>query len=177
MKLGFSKTQFALLFSLGFMGAAFLMVFGLVYVIESDAEQLRTKAAELAFQKAQAEEQFETTRLLEDTQEERNRLADFVLTEQTIIDFISEIETIATSQQLDFDTQTIAPKKTKHPTFDDLTISFGFSGAEDNVWYMIKLFESLPYHSHIQDIDLSQNSEGNWSVRLLIHITILEYEE
>lgn len=174
MNITLDKTKFALLLSLSFMGGAALVVLGLAYVVETDAELLRTQSKELAFQKAQAEEQFETTRLLESTTEERARLRDFVLTESTIIDFISSIETLAESLNLSFDTENITPVETKHQTFNDLTIDVSFRGQRENVQLMLRALESLPYHSWVNDMILREEITGEWTISTSIHITILE---
>lgn len=164
------------MFALGFASAAVLATLGLVYVVESDANTLRTQSQELAFQKAQAEEQFETTRLLESTTQERAELADFVLSEATIIDFISQIETLAQTLGLEFDTENIVPVETKEPSFDDLTIDFLFRGPKENALFMLQALESLPYHSYVNDVIVREEINGAWTVNTSIHITILEHE-
>lgn len=154
-----------------------LALIGLVYLIESDAETLRAQARELAFKKAQAEEQFETSRLLEQTADERNSLREYILTEGTVIDFISTLESIAAEQGLSFSTQAITPEVTKDALFDNLTMGFAFSGPKENVSYLVKVLESVPFRSQIDAVTLREEDDGVWTATVKLFVIILEYED
>ena len=177
MKFDLNKTTIALLLSLGFLVVAVLSVFGLIYVIESDAEALKTQAREIAFREAEAEEQFETTRLLEETIDERAQLQEFVLTEATIIDFITEIEAIAADLSLTFDTQRITAQEVKHGSFEGLTIDMTFNGPRARAATLLTLLEELPYHSHLENVAVTQSAGGEWNVNLTLFVTILQHDQ
>lgn len=172
-----NKTKISLLLSFSFMLAGALSLVGLVYVIEDNAVNLRERVIALAYEKAQEEERYETERLMEDTKTEREALSYFVLTEESVIDFITNIEAIASSLQLDFKTQTISPEETKDKNFDELSMKFIFSGPKLSVEKMISVFETIPHHSYIRDLSIRQSENDSlWSAEILLVVTIVEHD-
>lgn len=172
-----NTTQISFFITFGFMVFGTLVLLGLVYVIEGNAMTLREQVSAIAYTKAQQQERYETERLLDETKEERERLTQFVLTEGSVIDFITNIEALAHSLQLSFNTQTITPEKTKDTNFDELSMSFDFSGPKPVAEYMISVLETTPHHSYIRDLSVRQSEGGAvWSVNLVLVVTIAAYD-
>lgn len=170
-----TKLSFFMAFSFMVLGA--LSVVGLIYVIENNAVKLRDRVQAIATDKAQEEERYETERLLEETQDERAALSYFVLTEGSVINFITDIEKIAASLGLEFNTQTITPEETKDKNFDELSMKFSFSGTQSSVEKMISVFETIPHHSYIRELNLRQNENGaQWSVDMTLVVTIATHD-
>ena len=170
-----NSTLITFIFALGFMLVSAGAIMGLIYIVEGNAIELGDRVRAIAYNKAQQEERYETERLLEETKEEREALSNFVLTEGSVIDFITNIEAVASAQGLEFDTQAISPESTKDETFDELSMSFNFSGQKSAVEYMISVLETVPHHSYIRDISLKQSEDRlKWTVRLTLVVTILE---
>lgn len=177
MKKMINTTQVSFFITLSFMIFGALVLLGLVYVIEGNAVTLREQVSAIAYTKAQQQERYETERLLDETKEERERLAQFVLTEGSVIDFITNIEALAQSLQLSFNTQTITPEKTKDTNFDELSMNFDFSGSKPVVEYMISILETTPHHSYIRDLTVRQSEGGAvWNVNLVLVVTIATYD-
>lgn len=176
MNIQLGKTQITFLFALGFTLVSGLSLFGLSYVIQTDAEQLRATTKELAYEEAMSEERFESGRLFEETEMERSELESYILSEDKIIDFVNNLESLARLYQLEFITQTISPEKLKDPTFDNLTLDLSFSGRKENVDFMISVLETQPYLSHIKSLALRNNGD-NWNAILSLEVTIFDYEE
>jgi hypothetical protein len=145
----------------------------LVYFIDTDARALAEQSAALAQREAEEKERLDTVRLLEDTLEERTQLKAHVLTESSIITFITNIESIAAEQALEFTTQTITPVVTPDPLFDQLTLEFAFSGPEEQVTFLLELLEKLPYHSTIQTVSVRQLGPDQWSANVSLVVTTL----
>jgi voltage-gated potassium channel Kch len=145
----------------------------LVYVIDTDANALAEQSAALALREAEEKERLDTVRLLDDTFEERTELKKHVLTESGIITFITDLETIAKQQALEFTTQTITPIVTPDPLFDQLAIEFIFTGRPEQVTFLLELLETLPYHSTIQTVSVRQASPERSSANVSLVVTTL----
>lgn len=177
MKKAINTTRVSFFIALSFMVFGASMFLGLVYIIEGSVVTLREQVSAIAYTKAQQQERYETERLLDETKEERERLAQFILTEGSVIDFITTIEALAHALELDFNTQTITPEKTKDQNFDELSMSFDFSGSKPTAEYMISILETIPYHSYIRDISIKQSEDGIfWSVKVVLVVTIITYD-
>lgn len=145
----------------------------LVYRIEHDAGELQQKAAALALREAQEKERLDTVRLLEDTLDERTELKSYILTEEGIINFLTDLEATAENQQLDFITQSITPLDTPDPLFDQVSINLAFTGDQEDVSFLLKLLETLPYLSSLESVAVRQGAgEGRWSANVTLLMTI-----
>ncbi len=177
MKKVVNKTYVSFLIAFGFMSLGALSLTGLIYVIEDNAVTLRDRVSAIAYEKAQEKERYETERLLEETKDERAELSSIVLTEESVIDFITSIENIAGSSGLNFKTQTITPEATKDKNFDELSIKFNFSGSRSSVEYMMSVFETVPYHSYIRELSIRQSEAENiWTVEMVLVVTIIQHD-
>lgn len=151
-----------------FIGTVGALLF-LVYRIDHDALLLEEKSTALALREAQEQERLNTVRLLEDTSDERTKLASYILTEEEIIDFINNFEQTAKQQQLDFVTQTITPVETPDPLFNEIAITMAFTGDKEDVMFLLQLLETLPYLSSLESVAVRQsNSDGRWSANVAL---------
>jgi len=177
MKARISKTAVTLFVSFGFLVCSAGALLGLGYFIETGATNLTATAQQIAYQQAQAGERFETSRIVEETVSERNELESYVLTEATVIDFISELEDTAARLGLMFSTQTISPEETKDPDFDLVRMDVAFSGPAGTVKRMIRLIETMPYASEVQTVSVGVDAGDVWRAEVVLELDILEYEE
>lgn len=171
MKQSSTKIVFAIALTIALVAGGSLAA--LVYVIDADATALAEQSAALAVREAEEKERLDTVRLLEDTLEERTELKKHVLTESGIISFITDLETIAAQQALEFTTQTITPVVTPDPLFDQLTIEFSFTGKQEQVVFLLELLETLPYHSTMQAVSIREISPEQSSANVSLVVTTL----
>jgi hypothetical protein len=170
-------TTYSFLVGLAFVGFSIAAVIGLAAMVRSGAVTLAATAREIAYQQARADERFEISRVVEETAAERSELANYVLTEAKVIDFISEFERIAAARGLQFSTLMINPEKTKDPNFDFITMEVSFSGTSDAVMGMTALMETIPYQSEVVSLKMA-NAEGvSWTANLTLKLTVREYEK
>lgn len=141
-----------------------------------DAAKLKTTVEEVAFKQAEDKGTIEVSKLFTDTEEERNKLKQYVLTEDTLIDFVSQLEATAGKMGLDFMTQGILPKTgKKNSRFSSVSINVGFSGDREQVMSMLKVIETLPYHGEVSQVSVM--SRGNtWETSVLMELTIIAYD-
>jgi Tfp pilus assembly protein PilO len=175
MKKAKNTTQIIFVVTLVFILGSITALLGLIYLIEENSIELKERVHLISLNKAQQEERYEVERLLSETKEERENLLNFVLTEDTVIDFITNLEKLASSYGIEFNTKTISPEKTKDEMFDDLNLNFSFSGPKDDIAFLISVLETVPNHAYIKDLSVRQSEEGNtWSVNMTLVVTILE---
>lgn len=124
------------------------------------------------------------------TQDERNAIGEFVLTEGKTSTFLTDIEKVAATQDVTLTTnslEVVKPVKkvasgTTTPTtqstepslFDTLSISFLIEGQEDDVKKMLHVFETLPYHSKVNTFSLKREAEGYAKGTLSLSVSLLK---
>ncbi len=155
---------------------------GFVYqqhLLLKSADTLEGELARLAQVEAVQQASFKNIDLHEETTEERRILQTYVLTEARLIDAISELETIAQQQGLEFETDTISPVEEKKKEQDDAVSKFkldlSFSGSKNSVQKMLTILEVLPYHSNVDTVAL-RFSEGVWKASVVLYITVIAYD-
>lgn len=97
--------------------------------------------------------------ILEETEVERQVLDTFVLQDDSdTIALLSKIDEIAFAQGVVLTTNNL--KVVESTTdFNDLAVSFSIEGDETGVFNMVRMFETLPYHGRITNLDVNRSSE------------------
>lgn len=120
---------------------------------QSEAEAKRTQLTALAD-------------LVIDTKEDRDMLASRVVTESSVIDFLSLIEETARGQGLEIETKSLNVRPfNENEIFELLTLTTEVQGALDGVLVMIALFESLPFQVTILNVSLDNVAGDNIGTR------------
>ncbi len=124
------------------------------------------------------------------TQDERNEISAFVLTEDETSVFLTDIEKVAATQNVTLTTNSLEVVKpikkvasgtttpqTQEITpslFDTLSISFLIEGQEDAVKKMLYVFETLPYHSTVNMFTLKREAGGYAKGTLNLSVSLLK---
>ena len=112
-------------------------------------------------------------KLVKDTKEERERIADvFLHDESESIRFLNEIETLAPTFGLTFKTDALEKNKDEKSKEEYIKMAFSYSGAKEAVLKFTELIETIPYHSQVDALSLRETSAGNFEGKISIRITI-----
>lgn len=114
----------------------------------------------------------EIEELIHTSAAQREQLAAFILTRDETISFLNEIERIAKEQGLSFSTSQLDTTASTDPLFENLRVSFAFSGPEQVVRRLIAIFETLPYNVRVTSLTLSSANEV-WQGAISIEMPLL----
>jgi hypothetical protein len=144
----------------------------LLYQISAQGKKLESFLTILNDQSAQEESYVRISRLVQDTEDERNTMASaFFKDESDSIGFLGDIESLASAIGLTLTTdslnKTTAEDKTEH-----ITMTFTYRGKKEVVQEFTTLLEHVPYHSWIDSLFLQAVDDTTWEGTATIHITI-----
>lgn len=111
--------------------------------------------------------------LLEQTKEERGRLASaFLSSENEGIELLNTIETEAPKAGIVL-TDSLIERVTdpQRPEQSEIVMRFSYSGSEAAVYDFSRLLETMPMHARIEKLTLQKEGEG-WTAQAEIRITI-----
>ncbi len=113
-------------------------------------------------------------RLVSETESERMALAQLVLPDESVVEFLSLIESLGKGQGITVKTNSI-DVITNKASFETLVLNLEVEGSEQGVLHILQLLEALPYKSSVESVLLSRagNSEtGNvWKGVFVLHVT------
>jgi len=125
----------------------------------------------LAKSNAKDSAQVRLGRLIKDTEADRLILnSHFFGSEGDSINFIGEIESLASALGLDLETETL--DKVNFNKNDAIKTIFRFSGNKKQVVGFLRLMENTPLHSRVESFSLEQKGPDSWQGRLTMFITI-----
>jgi len=160
----------------------FLLSVGGVYMIWNNIQNkgvdLAQKANALANFEAQNQSYRELEKLVEETGSERDKLQQYLLTEDKTIDFLSMIEELATTQSVKLSTDALKVQNIDGP-FDSLLISYRVEGMKTRVDVLLKLLETLPYQSVVSGISLQYTSKEGADITtgtFTLAVTLVNYD-
>lgn len=158
----------ALIYCLG----GLVVLIGTVYLTQQNKQKfadVRAKNAE-----AEAAKQLSTTieQTLQVSARDRATLDTFFISERDTIDFITEVETLAQTLQVQVETTqlSVIPATDTEPS--RLQIGFVVKGSYNNVARMLFALETLPYHRTIPDRSISKTLTGEWEGSMVLHVTL-----
>jgi hypothetical protein len=156
--------------------SAYFVVFGLVLLYalitvqsqKAEAVSLRTTLAEQTTKQAAART-VETT--IANTEVVRNELASFFLSEKETITFIADIEALASV--LGVGVETTALDITR-PAGGNAVLKTGFAvtGSRIAVINFMQALETLPYHSTLPTLRVSNQGDGEWQGQVEVLVTL-----
>lgn len=87
--------------------------------------------------------------------------------EEDTVAFLSAIDDIAAALQISVVTKVLTVEEQKNEPYDILTMTFEVDGSESSVMEMVRVFEELPYHSHVTNADLTRYTDEETGAALL----------
>ena len=171
------KTKIVAGGSLVFFSVCMLGVFLLWWHIQNTGQQLAVQAQEVADFEAKGQTYRDLERVIESTQEQRDALEDFVLTEAKAVDFLAKIEQLALTQGVELTTNSLEVTQGKD-LFDSLLISYSVAGTKERVEALFLLLEALPYHTEVSRLSLQYSDDGYAAAAGSVEITVslLQYD-
>ncbi len=167
-----SKTKriFVLTSSLAVISGLAVSVF--YYIIAKEADRLEEQVQILTENNTKESAYVRMNRLVEDTEEERERLAGFYFkNEGDSIAFLGETERLARELGIAFKTEALDKVVTKDKQ-EFIKMSFAYEGRKSDIFTFAQLFEALPYHTRVESLKLRQLDSGNWAGNTTIQISI-----
>lgn len=168
------KAAFAILYFICFVG---LLGCGMYTIARLGAEY---ESSRMVIDEQQAKEKAynDVVQIVATTEDDRDTLAGFFITEKDTINFITNIENYARRQNLLLETTQLAvePRKEKTEKTEAsepmLKIGFIFKGSEMSVKNMVLFFETLPLHKTIPELNIIKVSDTEWEGRIALQVTI-----
>lgn len=97
---------------------------------------------------------------LAETVADREQLNSLILEgDDGAVRLLSTVDELAKDLGLTLTTKQLTKEVTKEPAFDDLFVEFGISGEARSVVKMVQMFELLPYHSQVVQLNLTRKSD------------------
>lgn len=144
-----------------------------VYKINSQGILLEEQLRILSENNTKESAYLKLQRLAQETEIERGLLANsFFRQEEDSINFLGEIESLASTLGLSFKTESLDKVVEKSTNKEYIKISFVYSGQKDVVYKFSKLMEYVPYHSVVESLSFRKVEDNNWEGKLAISITL-----
>lgn len=147
---------------------------GFTYIVSKKKGELEVQLQAAAAAKAHERELSSLVRVVKETQDEREELNTYMLTEGEIIGFLSLIETVAKEQGVELKTSQLTEQEAS-VTFERLNIRTLVSGPYAAVARTLAIFEELPYQSSLPNVALTKRDDeqggDSWSGEVEIVVT------
>jgi hypothetical protein len=144
-----------------------------VYKINSQGLLLEEQVKILSENNTKESAYIKLQRLAQETEVERALLANsFFKQEGDSINFLAEVEALASTLGLSFKTESLDKVIEEETNKEYIKISFVYSGQKDLVYKFSKLMDYVPYHSVVESLSLKKGVDDNWEGRLAISITL-----
>ena len=155
---------------------ALVVLGGMLYLIERKDGLYEHEQSRRATHAAIEREFASQTALLAETAADRKELARSMLTEDTVVDFLSLVGTLARAQGVVAETRSLAVESIEgNETFEYLTLTMDVTGAFSPVMETLVLLESLPYQINIRTTTVeradAQTGDGLWQGRYRLYVT------
>ena len=129
----------------------------LVYGISLKKESIDTNATAWLAAEERREQLDSLLALVERTAEERATLASYMLTNESVIDFLSDIEHMARARNLALETRSLTVEPiAKNETFESLALVVDVTGNLDEVSSMLALIEAMPLQVSVSGVTLTR---------------------
>ncbi len=174
-----SETKTFAIFSGVICGLAFLALGSIVYLIQTQdaayADRLQVRATRIATDK-QAES---FNKLVAETASDRTELTQYILTEDSVVGFLSRIGNLAHARGLTAETRSLAVKPIEGNTvFEYLTLEVDVTGPFEPVTQMLSVLEALPYQVQVRTVSVERASEtkGGMLWHGSYHLSVTKYK-
>lgn len=129
----------------------------------------RTRAAETEVHIKALNALEETVRTSAD---DRKKLSSYVLPNTAIIEFVTDIESIAKGQGVKFTTNQLEEFDVDD-TFKELKVEATIEGTFDGVMRMLRILETIPRQSTLQSVAIRREGEGGvWVAGVVLSVTM-----
>ena len=157
--------------SLFLVGMAICVFFGVRHVYGLGAELVAQ--AELVANNAERQRQVEDlSRLISSTQDDRTGLSSYILSKEDTITFLTIGEQLATQRGVLYVTESLREVESAGG-FDQLVVAFTMEGPNDDVQYLLRTLEALPYHGELTRLQFDKKSlSGEGEVRARVELTV-----
>ncbi len=157
-------------------GTTYFLVFALVlfYALitvqsqKAEAVTLRTTLAEQTTKQAAARTVMAT---IDSTEAVRTELSGFFLSEKDTITFIADIEALATTLGVAIETTALDIERPAEGN-PILKTGFAVSGSRSGVLNFMRALETLPYHSTLPSLRVSNQGDGEWQGQVAVLVTL-----
>lgn len=174
-----TRTKVIALISLGFCLGSLSLLGAILFVVNGQKKNLydaRLKAAE-------AEMQADALSALQETvarsAEDRKKLQGYILAEESIIDFLSLIETTAREQGVKLDTK--LDNAPIDDVFEELRFDMSIEGSFDGVMRMLRIIETLPGQESVPQVSITRGGgEGEKETNMwdaTISLVVIKYKK
>lgn len=155
--------------------------FGFLYLVSKHEQTLQDELRAAAEAESRSNALDALIEVTEKTAEERKALAEVILKEENIIEFLSLIETVAREQGVTVKTNSLTPIPLSSD-FDTLEIGFELKGDYATVLHVIRLLEMVPYQSTLTRVLLANLSDAENSVdsdvwQATVSMTVTKYRK
>lgn len=172
------KTKIIALLAFTYLLAAGGVVVVMSLMIARDSAELNTQVRVIADSSALLKQYAELTAFMEQTEADREKLKAFIVHENDIIAFLSEVETVGRTLGLSVQTTNLDTQADPDSLFDTLYVSLTLSGAEQSAYTFLELMENLPYAQQILSFTFSRDAvnQDQVSGALQIALAMKSYE-
>jgi len=174
-----SKTNQYALFSLLFFVAS-VGVSGFTYhLIDKEGSKLETQMRIVGENKLLQEQYNSLLIAVDESKFEYEELNSYMLTEDKTINFLSEIETLASDMGLQFSTDSLEVVPLPNPQFKSINLALKATGKRDDMVGFLTILETLPYYSRIDDLTFSEVSKGGatWTSKISLMVGLHTYDK
>jgi hypothetical protein len=165
-----SRTKIIALIALLLFVLSLAMYGGVVYVTNTHKAKLydeRLRVAEVGVQVRALNALEETVR---ESADDRKKLASFVLPKDTVIEFVSMIESKGRAPGVTFTTNELE-EVAIDDTFGELKVNATIEGSFDGIMRTLHILEAIPLQSSLPQVTISRVSEDTWNASVVIHVT------
>lgn len=166
-----SRTKIIALAALILFMLSLVMYGGFVYVINTHKAKLfdeRLRVAEVGVQVRALNALEQTVR---ESADDRKKLASFVLPKDTVIEFVSMIESKGRSSGVTFTTNRLS-EAVIDDTFGELEVNATIEGTFDGIMRTLHKLEAIPLQSSLSHVTVTRvGEEDSWNASVVIHVT------
>lgn len=149
---------------------------GMLFLVQQKARAYETERHARAMHAAAQKELRSLEALVGETAGDRSALAEYILTEDSVVDFLSHIEDLARIQGVAAETRSLAVEPMQDTdVFEQLTVEVAVTGPFAPVTQILSLLESLPYQVHVRTVTI-ERVEGiarsdRWRATYRVYVT------
>lgn len=148
--------------------------------LKNSAANVSDLATELSYQTDRATRLNSVETIVRDTEEERAQLKTFFLSEDDIVDFITEVESLGNSLGVPIDVLSVSSETPEVVgTGGVLELRVTFDGPWNSVVSMLALLETQEIATTLNKVSLSYkgHEDSEWSVTATLQAQMFKYEE
>ncbi len=170
-----SKTTLIFIGSLIYLCVASLVLGLGIYKVHKAGKELQNRLTAISEQNAERQSHTALARILAESEEDRNAIDAFVLTERKTSEFLTEIESLGSGLGITMTVESLAVLE-REGAVDDIKIEYALEGEDASVRKMLSILENLPYHSKVVAGTLSRGNDTITLGRLELVLSLRTYD-